>query len=315
MTLPLHGLVAATHTPFTATGELDLRPIEAQAAHLLRDGVHAAFIGGTTGESHSLTVDERLALAARWAEVTRGTRLALIIHVGTNCLTDAHMLIRQAGSLQVSAISALAPSYFKPRTVPDLVAWCAALAHAAPQLPFYFYDIPSMTGVNLPLDAFLEQAADRLPGLAGAKVSNPDLIAYQRAAHCSLGRFDLPWGTDECLLAALALGARGAVGSTYNFAAPLFHRLLAALERGDLASARIEQFRAVRLVDTLSRFGYMAAARATMGMLGVELGPPRLPHAPLSADQHASLRADLEAIDFFTWGRSSSIDLRQQKNP
>src|SRR5437773_1448344 len=66
---PLTGLVAATHTPFDSDGNLRLAVVEEQAALLIRDGVSAVFIGGTTGESHSLTLDERLALCARWRDV------------------------------------------------------------------------------------------------------------------------------------------------------------------------------------------------------------------------------------------------------
>src|SRR6188474_1653263 len=114
---PLHGLVAATHTPFHADGALNLAAVEKQAAHLLNDGVVNVFIGGTTGESSSLTLEERHALAQRWCEVTRGTALRVIVHVGSNCLTDARALAAQAQQLGAVAIAALAPSYFKPHTL------------------------------------------------------------------------------------------------------------------------------------------------------------------------------------------------------
>src|SRR5689334_4821596 len=108
----LTGLIAATHTPFHSDGSLNLAVVEAQAAHLLQHGITAAFIGGTTGESHSLTLDERRALAERWIEVTRGTKLKVIVHVGGNCLADARALATQAQKIGAAAISALAPSYF-----------------------------------------------------------------------------------------------------------------------------------------------------------------------------------------------------------
>src|SRR6185295_8538480 len=92
----LHGLVAATHTPFHADGSLNLDVIEKQAAHLLANGVKFAFIGGTTGESHSLALDERRALAQRWREVAHGSELKVIVHVGGNCLADARTLAAQA---------------------------------------------------------------------------------------------------------------------------------------------------------------------------------------------------------------------------
>jgi N-acetylneuraminate lyase len=301
MTLRLHGLVAACHTPFQPDGQLNIAAVEPQAEHLVRSGVRAVFVGGTTGESQSLTVDERIALAERWSEVVRGGETRLVVHVGSNCLGDARTLAAHAQSVGAAAISAMAPNYFKPRTLDDLIACCADVARAAPRLPFYFYDIPSLTGVHLPMPEFLLAAMDRIPTLAGLKFTNSDLMAFQQCLHVGDGRFDIPWGTDECLLAALALGACGGVGSSYNFAAPLYHRLLAAFERGDMATARIEQYRSVQLVDLLARYGYLAASKATMGFLGIDVGPIRLPNSNLSVEQSRQLRDQLRDIGFFDW--------------
>lgn len=299
----LTGLVAATHTPFHADCSLNLAVVEHQAAHLLKHGLGVAFIGGSTGESHSLNVEERRQLATRWSEVTRGTNLRFIVHVGSNCLTDARALAAQAEALGALAISALAPSYFRPRDLDTLVACCADVAAAAPATPFYFYDIPVLTGVNFAMPDFLALAGGRIPTLAGIKFTNSDLMSYQLCLRAEGGRFDVPYGTDEWLLAALALGARGAVGSTFNFAAPVYQRLIAAFERGDLATARTEQFRSVQLVKTLAARGYMASAKALMGMLGVAVGPARLPNANLTAAQIAALRTELEQLGFFDWIR------------
>lgn len=302
MTLKLRGLVAATHTPFDAGGSLNLAAVEKQAEHLARSGVSTVFVGGTTGESHSLSLDERLALARRWAEVLRGSAVRLVVHVGSNCLPDARALAEQARALGAAAVAAMPPSYFKPDGVDALVMWCAEVAGSAPGLPFYYYDIPHLTGVRLPMPDFLA-AAGRVPTLAGVKFSNLDLMAYQRCLHAGGGRFDVPWGFDECLLGALAVGAAGAVGSTYNFAAPVYHRLMSAFAAGDLATARVEQYRSVELVEVLARFGFIAATKAVMGMLGVDVGPARLPNAALTADQRSRLRGELERLGFFEWVR------------
>lgn len=299
MSTRLDDLVAATHTPFDADGELDLAAVEAQAAHLLRTGVTIAFIGGTTGESHSLTVAERLALAERWMAVANGTPLRVVVHVGGNCLADARALAAQAGRLGAAAIAALSPSYFKPRSVEVLVDCCETIAAAAPEVPFYFYDIPVLTGVNLSMADFLEVAAERVPSLAGIKFTNPDLMMYQRCLRAQDGRFDLPWGVDEELLAALAVGAEGAVGSSYNFAASIYLRLIRAFRAGDVEAAREAQFESVRLIQLLSEFGYMAAAKAVMGMLGVPVGQPRLPNTRITSERVSELRARLVEIGFF----------------
>src|ERR1017187_10559662 len=110
----LTGLVAAAHTPFTADGALNFSAVEKQAVHFLKCKVTIGFIGGSTGESHSLSADERRRLAQRWLEVARGTKLEVIVHVGSNCLTDAKELAVHAQKIGDRAISALAPSYFKP---------------------------------------------------------------------------------------------------------------------------------------------------------------------------------------------------------
>jgi N-acetylneuraminate lyase len=300
---PLTGLAAAVHTPFHADGSLRLDAVEAQAAHLQAHGIGLAFVGGTTGEGPSLSLEERTALARRWLEVVRGTSLGVVVHVGSNCLADARALAAQAEGLGALAVCAFAPSYFKPRDVEALVACCADVASAAPRTPFYFYDIPALTGVLLSMPDFLEQAAGRIPTLAGLKFTSPDLMAYQRCLRAGDGAFDVPWGNDETLLAALALGARGAVGSTYNFTAPLYHRMLRAFAAGDLAAARTEQVRSAEIVRLLSGYGYMGAAKAVMTMLGVDVGLARLPNSSLSAAQADELRGRLESLGFFDWIR------------
>jgi len=299
----LSGLVAATHTPFHADGGLHLDAIEKQAAHLLSWNVHAVFIGGTTGESQSLTLDERLALARRWMDVTRGTPMQVIVHTGSNCLEDSAVLAADAQKIGAAAVSALAPSYFKPATVDLLVECCLRTAQAAPATPFYFYHIPPLTGVSFPAVEFLQRASSRIPNLAGLKFTAPDLMGCMQCLRQNDGQWNILWGFDEWLLGALAIGVRGGVGSSYNFAAPISQRLIAAFEKGDLTAARTEQWRSVQLIALVSKYGYMAAAKEIMAMLGVDVGKARLPHGSLEEAQVRNLRGDLETLGFFDWLR------------
>jgi len=297
----IQGLVAATHTPFHADGSINLSVVEKQAAHLQHTGVSHAFIGGTTGECSSLMLEERRALAVRWFEVTRDTALKVIEHVGSNCLADSRILTAQAQELGAVAVSAFAPCYFKPNNVATLVDSMAQIASTAPELPFYYYEIPTMTGIALSPSEFLAQAADRIPNLAGIKFTSSNLMEYQLCRSSHDGSFDIPFGFDEMMLGALALGATGAVGSSFNFAAPIYNRLIAAHQRGDLVAAREEQMRSVRTIQKLAARGYMGAAKAVMKMLGVDVGPPRLPCVALDSNQTDALRSELEAMGFFEW--------------
>jgi N-acetylneuraminate lyase len=296
-----HGLCPATHTPMHADGSLNLAVVEKQAAHLLARKIDRVFIGGTTGESVSLKVGERRALSDRWAEVSKDCGIKVVVHVGANCLADAEELAAQAQRNQASAISMIAPSYFKPRNLEDLVACCAQVAAAAPELPFYYYDIPPLTGITFPVDDYLRLAAKRIPTLAGVKYSNPDLGTYLLGKRLDGGRYDLPWGIDEYFLSALAMGAQGGVGSTYNFVPGPLHRMMAAFPKGDLATCQLEQDRMMQVIRIVAKRGYMGCAKALMTHLGVPVGPARLPNGNPDAAGVQAMIGELDAIGYFSW--------------
>jgi N-acetylneuraminate lyase len=300
--LPLHELVAAAHSPFHADGSLAPEVVPTQAAFLAANGIRTVFITGSTGESHSLTCPERLALYDAWAAAVPAHGLSVIGHVGGNCVEDTKTLARRAEALGFTAISALTPSYFKPASLSSLIDTCAAIAAAAPATPFYYYDIPVLTGVSFPMERFLAEAPARIPNLAGIKFTNSDLVSYRRSLDVAGDRFDLPWGVDEMLVAALATGARGGVGSTYNWCPQLYRDLIAAFERGDLAGARRLQSVSIAMIDAIAATGFLGTAKALMTRLGVPVGPARLPLGNPSADQVDALLAKLATLGFAEWG-------------
>jgi N-acetylneuraminate lyase len=148
---------------------------------------------------------------------------------------------------------------------------------------------------------FLARAAERIPNLAGLKFTSSNLAEYQLCLNFRDAGFDVPFGFDEMLLGALALGAKGAVGSTYNFAAPIYQRMFAAFGKNDLAAAQREQMRSVQLIQSLASCGFMGAAKSVMEMLGVPAGPARLPNGNPTAEQKTELHRKLEQLGFFEW--------------
>lgn len=293
----IKGLIAATHTPFNNDGSLRLDVVEKQAEHLLADGVKTVFICGTTGEGSSLSQEERRALAKRWKDVSTNCAINVIVHVGHNCLKEARDLAEHAQEIGAFAIAAIAPSFFKPATINELVDSMAEIAAGAPSLPFYYYEFPAQSGVTISPSEFLEAASSRIPNLAGIKFTSSNLMEYQLCRAANEAHFDALFGCDEMLLSALALGAEGAVGSTYNFAAPIYLRVIDAFRAHDFGTAQVEQMKSVRLVRTLARFGYMGAAKSLMEFQGVAVGPPRLPNRRLSPEQQHALRSELCALN------------------
>ena len=299
----LSGIIAATYTAFNADGSLNLDAIEQQAAYLSEDGAAGAFVCGTTGEGLSLSSAERMQVAERWREVVQPGSFKIVVHVGHNSLVDAINLAKHSETIGVDAISIAAPNYFKASSVDALLSFCAPVASAAPTLPFYYYEIPAMTGVDVSLTEFLRKGGPMITNLAGIKFSSTNLAVLQECRSFEDGRYNILFGCDELLLAALALGIRGAVGSTYNYATPLYHKMIAAFDGGDFALARELQLKSVKMVNIMQPFGVLAAGKALMACRGVDCGPVRPPLNQLSEIRRKELFITMEESGFISEGR------------
>lgn len=299
MTERIEGLIAAPFTPMDADGALALEAVGPYADLLARSSLAGAFIGGTTGESLSLTVEERMMLTEAWTGAAPAG-LRVIVHAGAECLDDARMIAGHAAECGAFAVAAMPPTFFRPAGIDGLVAWCGEVAEAADGLPFFYYHIPGLTGVHVPIVDFLPAAAARIPTLAGVKFTWEDLNDFGLAMDACGDRLDVLYGRDETLLAGLALGARGAVGSTYNFAAPLYTRLIQAFEAGDLDRARDLQRTARQMIRVLAGApgGFLPAAKSVMARVGVDCGPVRPPLRLLTAEEAEAVWREVDAIGF-----------------
>lgn len=290
-------LTAAPFTAFDRDRSLDLDRIADQVAGLRADGVHAAFVCGTTGEGASLTEAERTQVAQRWC-AEAGPEFDVVVHVGHASLRVATELARHAASIGATAVAAVAPYFHRPRTVEELVEACAAVADAAGSLPFYFYHLPDMTGVRVAIAEFIALGREQIPNFAGVKFTHNDLAELGQCLQVAGDDLEIMAGRDEILLSSLAAGAVSAVGSTYNFAAPLYLDMADAFADGDLAAARRLQQIARGMVDLVHPFGGLPALKAIASMFGVDCGPCRLPLRDLDEAARAGLRQGLERIGF-----------------
>ena len=293
--------LAAAHTPFSADGELALDLIELQAEHLSANGLKGVFVCGTTGEGLSLSVPERKLVAGRWAEVLKGTDLSLWVHVGANALPEVKELAEDASKIGADAIALMPPFFYRPESEEALVSWCTEVASVAGGLPLSFYESPQMSGVQLDMERFVDLARAANIQYRGLKFTDSDLELFARLCDGLCEGEGMWWGRDEELRGGLRAGATGAIGSTYNFAAPVYRAVLEEPGGGDSDLAELAQSDAIRLVETIARYGYLPAAKAVMGMLGVPVGPARAPLSALNDEEQISLRGDLDALGFFDW--------------
>lgn len=294
----IKGLVAAMFAPFKEDGSLNLSMVPGLVDKLIEDGLTGVFVCGTNGEGPNLTIEERMATAEAFVKAA-GKRILVIVHVGHSSIAESRKLAEHAARIGADAISSVAAFYFKPVSVQNLVNCIAEIASAAPSLPFYYYHIPVLTGVGMDMEEFLRLSDTAIPNLAGIKYTAPTLHEYQACLSHEGGRYDILYGTDEMLLSALAVGAKGAIGSTYSFAAPLYLKVIEMYRAGQLKEARQMQLALVQMVRCFVKYPPIPAQRAIMKMLGWDLGPCRLPLTSLSAQDTATLQSALEALGFF----------------
>ena len=297
----LTGLIAAVPTPTTASGEVALDVIEPLARQLTEDGVSGVFVGGTSGECHSFSCQERMDVAARWTDVARGTELKVVVHVGANALPEAEAMASHAEQTGADAIASMSPFFFKPQQVDALLSVLQAIGQAAASTPLYYYDIPSMTGVHLPMVELLQRGRRQIPTLRGLKYTNADFLQLQRCLQVEDGYFDILFGHDAVLAGGWTYGIRGAIGTTYNFMAPLYHQLLAAVDRQDEVAVQSLQHASCDIIADLFDLGFLPAVRSLMQSIGINVGPPRLPLLPLSETQEQQLAEMLERRNFQQW--------------
>lgn len=296
----LTGLVAATFTPMHADGSLNLDQVGPMVDYLIDRGLSALYVCGSTGEGPSLSMDERKATAAEFVGASSG-RLPVVVQVGHTSLAEARQLAAHAQQVGADAISAVVPYYFKPESVEVLRDCLAEITAGAGELPFYYYHIPAMTGVGLDVLELLRRVDERVPTLVGVKYTAPTMDEFQALLRLEDGRFDVLHGRDEMLLAGLASGARGAIGSTYNFSAALYRRLITAFDRGDLPEAQRCQALAAAMIRTIFGRSGQGGLKAAMNLVGPDCGPSRLPLVTPDPTQTARLKGELEALGFFDW--------------
>lgn len=292
----LKGLIAAAHTPFNADGSVNLDLIAGQAKVLIKQKVTGVYISGTTGEGICCSIEERKAVFDAWVKAAKG-KLFLIAHIGALALPDVQELGAYAVKCGMDATSIVPPNFFKPGSVDALVAYLKEALKTSVKLPFYYYHT-SMSGVNFDMQKFLEAADGKIKNLAGIKFNYPDFYMFQRCQRCCGGKYDITWGIDEWFSGAVAIGAESAIGSTYNYAAPVYYKIWEAVKKGDIKKAQAGMKKVCDIVDILVQYGGVAGGKAMMAVHGLDMGGVRLPNVSLTDEQKADIVARIKKIGY-----------------
>lgn len=297
----IKGLIDAPFTPFLESGEVNYDIIPAYAAMLKKNGLKGAFVNGSSGEGYMLTTDERKKLAEAWVK-EKAPDFKVIVHVGSCCAKDSKELARHAAEIGADAIGAMAPPFPKINRIEELVDYIEIIASGAPELPFYYYHIPAFNGAYLPMVKLLEGVDGRVPNFAGIKYTFESIYEYNQCRLYKNGKYDMLHGQDETILPSLAMGgAQGGIGGTTNYNGRELVAIIEDWNRGDIEGAREHQNFSQEVINVIVKYrGNIVGGKRIMKLIGLDMGKNRIPFQNLSDAEEKQLKADLEAIDFFS---------------
>jgi N-acetylneuraminate lyase len=305
------GLVAAPFTPMDNQGRIIIEMIPDFYDLLSDNGVTGAFINGTTGEGPSLTQKERKDQAEKWAECyNSGGKVRVINLVGGTSYNECIDNAIHSFEVGLSAIAIVGPYFFRPADEDELADFCTRIGNSVPGMPVYYYHIPSITGINISMYAFIQKITGLLPNFAGIKFTHEDLFDFQLCLNFKERAYDLLWGNDYSLLAALALGCNGGIGSTYNYAAPLYLKMIREFKSGNVREAAKLQELSVRMIRLLGKYGGVGTGKAFMRYIGFGCGKYRSPVKNMPEEMYGEFKRDVSMLNM-----DHLFSLKREKTP
>jgi 4-hydroxy-tetrahydrodipicolinate synthase len=288
VTARLGTVLTAMVTPFKPDGSLDTDAAARLANHLVDSGCDGLVLSGTTGESPTTTDAEKLTLLRAVLEAV-GDRARIIAGAGTYDTAHSVHMAQACAAEGAHGLLVVTPYYSRPVQA-GLLAHFTAVADAT-DLPNVLYDIPPRSVVPIAWDTIRRLAEH--PNIVAIKDAKGDLHGGGRIiAETGLSYYS---GDDALNLPWLAVGASGVISVWGHFAASQLREMLSAFNSGDVATARKISLVLGRLSDAQTRLGGVTMSKAGLGLLGFDVGQPRLPQIPPSPEELTALAEDMRA--------------------
>lgn len=292
------GLISPVYTPMHDDYSLNLDVVPEFVDYLIHNRFSGLFVNGSTGEFCSLTMQERKEVAEAYIRAT-DRRIPVIVNCGSCCAADTRDLVAHAASSGADGACVIAPFYFRPESVRAFADFIKGVATAGHGLPLWLYHAPGLTGSHLPMVELLSTLVDEVPEFAGVKFTNENLYEFERCIAVS-PKIQMLFGRDEMLLGALAMGARAAIGTTYNYLPRLYNCILDAFNGGRLDEARGYMDLAHKAVAISGDYG-LGSIKCFMKFAGIDMGPMRPPVSRMSPQSEAQFRQRLAGAGLDCW--------------
>jgi 4-hydroxy-tetrahydrodipicolinate synthase len=284
-------IVTAMVTPFDRKGNIDFAKTTSLINYLLENGTDSLVIAGTTGESPTLTTEEKVALFRHVVSVVNG-RVPVIAGTGTNNTRATIELTKKAEEIGVDAVMLVAPYYNKPNQE-GLYQHFKAIAEST-SLPVMLYNIPGRSVVNIAVDTVVRLS--EIPNIVAVKDASGNLDAMTEIITRTREDFQLYSGDDSITLPVLAIGGAGVVSVASHIIGNEMQQMIAAFEAGDNKKAAKLHQKLLPVMKGLFAAPSPVPVKTALQLKGLDVGSVRLPLVPLTEQERSELMRLLNTL-------------------
>ncbi|SMQ62444.1 dihydrodipicolinate synthase [Bacillus sp. OV166] len=283
-------VLTAMVTPFDQNGEIDFNATRTLVDYLIENGTDGIVVAGTTGESPTLTTEEKVALFKFVVDAVNG-RVPVIAGTGSNNTRASISLTKLAEETGVDGIMLVAPYYNKP-SQEGMYQHFKAIAESTP-LPIMLYNIPGRSVVNLSVETIVRLS--QIPNIVALKEASGNLDAMAEIISQAPSDFTLYSGDDGLALPVLAIGGAGVVSVASHVIGNEIQEMINHFKNGNVQDAASAHRRLLPIMKALFAAPNPAPVKAALNMNGVNVGGLRLPLLPLTTEEQRALQGVLPA--------------------
>ena len=285
------GCGTAIVTPFTKDG-VNLEEFKKLVNYQIENEVDAIIVCGTTGESATMTHDEKIATIKCAVETSNG-RVPIIAGTGSNNTAQAIEMSKEVEKLGVDGLLVVTP-YYNKTTQAGLIAHYTAIAESV-DTPIILYSVPSRTGVNIAPSTCLELS--KIPNIVAIKEASGNLSQVAEIAHLCGDNLHIYSGNDDQVVPILSVGGLGVISVLSNIKPKFTHDMVASFLEGNVEKARQYQLKAIPLIKALFSEVNPIPVKAGLNDMGFDFGIPRLPLIEMSEKNHKILKEEMEKLN------------------